>query len=296
MLVPNSSLEKIFNHAVDTAKKYQHEYVTIEHMLFAMLHDDQFNEFLQDYGIKVEDMGKDLARYLETQLDSIKTKQKNFTPRKTSSLERVFNRCFTSVLFLGKDEIEPVDIFISMFTEDKSFVAWLMKKYKIDKKTVSDYINQSQVMGDGATTSRIDDGQANKILRRSGVAFISVKNSDKKYLDKFVPGITNAGFKVVATSGTADYIEGLGFSVERVNKVTEGRPHIVDNLLNNEIDLVINTTEGTQSIKDSASIRQSALRNKIFCTTTMFGAFAIIDALKSNEENWTYSTLQEINK
>ena len=137
---------------------------------------------------------------------------------------------------------------------------------------------------------------ANKILRRSGVAFISVKNSDKKYLDKFVPGITNAGFKVVATSGTADYIEGLGFSVERVNKVTEGRPHIVDNLLNNEIDLVINTTEGTQSIKDSASIRQSALRNKIFCTTTMFGAFAIIDALKSNEENWTYSTLQEINK
>ena len=60
--------------------------------------------------------------------------------------------------------------------------------------------------------------------------------------------------------------------------------------------IVINTTEGTQSIKDSASIRQSALRNKIFCTTTMFGAFAIIDALKSDEENWTYSTLQEINK
>ena len=59
---------------------------------------------------------------------------------------------------------------------------------------------------------------------------------------------------------------------------------------------VINTTEGTKSIEDSASIRQSALRNKIFCTTTMFGAFAIIDAFKSNEENWTYSTLQEINK
>ena len=62
------------------------------------------------------------------------------------------------------------------------------------------------------------------------------------------------------------------------------------------VDLVINTTEGTKSIEDSASIRQSALRNKIFCTTTMFGAFAIIDAFKSNEENWTYSTLQEINK
>ena len=137
---------------------------------------------------------------------------------------------------------------------------------------------------------------ANKILRRSGVVFISVKNSDKKYLDKFVPEIINAGFKIIATSGTADYIDQLGLPVERVNKVSEGRPHIVDNLLNNEVDLVINTTEGTKSIEDSASIRQSALRNKIFCTTTMFGAFAIIDAFKSNEENWTYSTLQEINK
>ena len=137
---------------------------------------------------------------------------------------------------------------------------------------------------------------ANKILRRSGNVFISVKYSDKKYLDEFAPAIINAGFKIIATAGTADYIENLGYDVSRINKVTEGRPHIVDMLLNNEIDLVINTTEGSQSIQDSASIRQSALRNKIFCTTTMFGAFAIIDALKSIEKNWTYSTLQEINK
>jgi len=137
---------------------------------------------------------------------------------------------------------------------------------------------------------------ANKILRKSGKVFISVKKSDKKYLNKFAGEIINAGFDIIATSGTANYIENLGFKVKRINKVTEGRPHIVDSLLNNEIDLVINTTEGSQSIKDSASIRQSALRNKIFCTTTMFGAFAIIDALKSNEKEWTYSTLQEINK
>ena len=137
---------------------------------------------------------------------------------------------------------------------------------------------------------------ANKILRKSGIVFISVKKSDKKYLNKFAGEIINAGFDIIATSGTANYIENLGFKVKRINKVTEGRPHIVDSLLNNEIDLVINTTEGSQSIKDSASIRQSALRNKIFCTTTMFAAFAIIDALKSNEKEWTYSTLQEINK
>ncbi len=137
---------------------------------------------------------------------------------------------------------------------------------------------------------------ANKLLRKSGKVFISVKQSDKKYLDKFAPAIIDAGLNIVATSGTAKYIKNLGYEVTKINKVMEGRPHVVDSLLNNEIDLVINTTEGSQSIRDSASIRQSALRNKIFCTTTMFGAFAIIDALKGSEDNWTYSTLQELNK
>ena len=137
---------------------------------------------------------------------------------------------------------------------------------------------------------------ANKILRRTGSVFISVKKSDKKYLDEFVPSIIKAGFEIVATSGTARYIEALGYKVEKVNKVMEGRPHIVDSILNNDIDLIINTTEGSQSIRDSASIRQSALRNKIFCTTTMFGAFAIIDALQGSENDWTYTTLQELNK
>ena len=137
---------------------------------------------------------------------------------------------------------------------------------------------------------------ANKILRRAGSVFISVKKSDKKYLDEFVPSIIEAGFEIVATSGTARYIEALGYKVEKVNKVMEGRPHIVDSILNNDIDLIINTTEGSQSIRDSASIRQSALRNKIFCTTTMFGAFAIIDALQGSENDWTYTTLQELNK
>ena len=137
---------------------------------------------------------------------------------------------------------------------------------------------------------------ANKILRKSGVVFVSVKKSDRKYLDDFVPAIIKCGFEIVATSGSARYIETLGYKVKKINKVNEGRPHVVDSILNNEIDLVINTTEGTQSIKDSASIRQSALRNKIFCTTTMFGASAVIEALQNSEDKWTYNTLQEINK
>ena len=93
---------------------------------------------------------------------------------------------------------------------------------------------------------------ANKIMPRTGTVFISVKDSDKKYLDELVPLVVKSGFKIIATGGTADYIKNLNFEVKRINKVLEGRPHTVDSLLNNEIDLVINTTEGKQSIKDSA--------------------------------------------
>ena len=136
---------------------------------------------------------------------------------------------------------------------------------------------------------------ANKVLPRSGSVFISVKDSDKKYLDDLIPLIIQNGFDLVATGGTAQYITNLNHKVKRINKVMEGRPHTVDSLLNKEINLVINTTEGKQSIDDSASIRKTALRNKIFCTTTMFGAFAVMEALKGKESDWTYSTLQEIN-
>ena len=137
---------------------------------------------------------------------------------------------------------------------------------------------------------------ANKTLSRQGTAFISVKESDKKYLDELVPQIIDKGFDLVATLQTAQYIKNIGYPVRKVNKVMEGRPHIVDEMVNGNINLVINTTEGKQSINDSASIRQTALQNKIFCTTTMFGALAIVEALNSLESDWSYLSLQEINK
>ena len=137
---------------------------------------------------------------------------------------------------------------------------------------------------------------AGKTLSRKGTAFISVKDSDKKYLDELVPQIINKGFNIVATLHTAKYIKKIGYPVRKVNKVMEGRPHIVDEMVNGNINLVINTTEGKQSINDSASIRQTALQNKIFCTTTMFGALAIVEALSSLESDWSYLSLQEINK
>ena len=136
---------------------------------------------------------------------------------------------------------------------------------------------------------------AGKNIPLGGDVFISVKDADKKYLDELIPLIIGNNFNLIATGGTAEYILNLGFEVKKINKVNEGRPHTVDSLLNNEIDLVINTTEGKQSIEDSSSIRQSALRTKTFCTTTMFGAFAVMEALKTDQDDWVYTSLQEIN-
>jgi len=136
---------------------------------------------------------------------------------------------------------------------------------------------------------------AKKNIVTSGKVFVSVKESDKKYLQDLIPKLTDSGFSFIATTGTAQTIQDLGFNCEIINKVTEGRPHIVDELLNKKVDIVINTTEGRQSIEDSASIRKTALQNKIFCTTTIFGAFAFVEALKTSRENWTFSAIQEIN-
>ena len=135
---------------------------------------------------------------------------------------------------------------------------------------------------------------AMKNLHFSGTAFVSVKDSDKKYLNELLPLLVENNFSIIATKGTAAAIKALGFEVAVINKVMEGRPHTVDKLLNKEVQLVINTTEGKQSISDSASIRRTALESRIFCTTTVFGGLAIMEAVKNNLESWTVEPIQQI--
>ena len=133
---------------------------------------------------------------------------------------------------------------------------------------------------------------AGEIIPKDGNVFVSVKDNDKKYLPDLCTKLTKLGFKIVATKGTAEALEGTGINVKVINKVLEGRPHIVDAILNNEIDMIINTTEGRQSIKDSFSIRRSALEHNVFFTTTVSGGFAIVESLEKGVENWEYKPLQ----
>lgn len=123
-------------------------------------------------------------------------------------------------------------------------------------------------------------------LPQGGTLFVSVKDTDKPVVLPGVRKLAAMGFKIVATGGTARYLADNGVNVEQVNKVAEGRPHIVDRIIDGEIALIFNTTEGWQSHKDSASIRASALNGRVpyFTTATASVAAAeAIEALRSAE-------------
>jgi carbamoyl-phosphate synthase large subunit len=113
-----------------------------------------------------------------------------------------------------------------------------------------------------------------------GRVFMSVKNLDKPALDPIARELIELGFTILATGGTAEYLKSRGIPVERVNKVAEGRPHIVDAMKNGEVQLVFNTTEGAQSYRDSYSIRRTALTQNIPYYTTVSGARASIQAIR----------------
>ncbi len=112
-----------------------------------------------------------------------------------------------------------------------------------------------------------------------GTLFVSVKDSDKGSITPPVRALIEFGFNVVATAGTADYLKEQGLEVSHVNKVAQGRPHIVDKIKDGEIDLIFNTTEGWQSHKDSASIRASALMQKVPYFTTAASSAAVVRAI-----------------
>jgi len=118
-------------------------------------------------------------------------------------------------------------------------------------------------------------------LPRSGCVFISIKDRDKAKAAILAKQLIELGFTLMATSGTQAYLSEQGLEVTRVNKVLEGRPHCEDAIVNGEIQIVINTTEGVQAILDSYSIRRSALTNNVIHYTTMTGAAAVIGAIRA---------------
>jgi carbamoyl-phosphate synthase large subunit len=141
-----------------------------------------------------------------------------------------------------------------------------------------------EVMGidkDFATAFAKAELGAGTVLPTSGRLFVSVKDSDKPVILPGVRILFGMGFTIVATGGTADFLEAEGITVERINKVAQGRPHIVDRIVDGGIDLIFNTTEGWQSLKDSSDIRRSALGLKLPYFTTAPAAVAASRAIEA---------------
>ena len=135
---------------------------------------------------------------------------------------------------------------------------------------------------------------ANVKLPLSGSAFFSVRDVDKKHIVFVAEKLYKAGFGILATDGTALYLNEKGIPAKRVNKVLEGRPHVVDAIKNGEVNLVVNTTQGAQAVSDSFSIRRESLMNGIAYYTTVAGAKAVVDSIIDLESHdLTVKSLQE---
>ena len=126
-----------------------------------------------------------------------------------------------------------------------------------------------------------------------GQVFVSVRDSDKPRLLPLAREMIRRGFTLVATRGTCDYLRGQGVDCAFVNKVIEGRPHVVDLIKNGDITYIVNTTEGKQAIADSFSIRREALQHRITYSTTLAGARALVGAL-DHAGSGTVHSLQEL--
>jgi len=151
MLEPNEQLEGIFEHAIKQAQSADHEYVTIEHFAMALVMDEMFKKTLDDFGVDAVSIQKDLSDFIGTKLQDIVVPGIKGRPKKTQALERMLNRAFTQTLFSGRTTIEPVDVFLSLLKEKKSFAAFVMHKHGIDTEKFSNFIEAEQVIGESAS-------------------------------------------------------------------------------------------------------------------------------------------------
>jgi ATP-dependent Clp protease ATP-binding subunit ClpA len=164
MIEPSDSLQKIFEGSVQHAKSLQHEYITIEHILFGIMSNQQSYEMLESFGSDAKFIKSNLDHYLKNNLDDIKITERDYKPKKTNSVERVLNRCFTQVLFSGRQKMEVADVIISILSEKNSFAFYYLNKGGVTKEkfvkyfseNIADIEEQEQTVRVPSTSTQID--------------------------------------------------------------------------------------------------------------------------------------------
>jgi carbamoyl-phosphate synthase large subunit len=217
-------------------------------------------------------------------------------PRASRTVPFVSKAIGTSLAKIGTQVMIGKKLAEIGFTEEiipdyfsvKEAVMPFNKFHGVDPVLSPEMKSTGEVMGTGATFAEAFLKAAlgaGAVIPSRGKVIISVKNSDKDAALAMAKDLTELGFEVVATSGTAKFFTDSGLPTEAVNKVKEGRPHLVDMIKNDEVAYVMNTTEGRQSMVDSAEIRKGALQHKVYYTTTLAGAEASVMAMKLSGES-----------
>ncbi|MFZ5699331.1 MAG: carbamoyl-phosphate synthase large subunit [Pseudomonadota bacterium] len=161
-----------------------------------------------------------------------------------------------------------------------------------EMKSTGEVMGVGKTFGEAFAKATLGAGER---IPLGGLCFISVRDADKKAVVRIASELVEVGFRLIATRGTARVLGDAGIPVEIVNKVMEGRPHVVDMLKNGEVALIINTTEGKQAAADSFTIRRTALQKKVFYTTTIAAASALVQALR-NRAAVEVRCLQDLHK
>jgi ATP-dependent Clp protease ATP-binding subunit ClpA len=197
MIQHNPEIEVIIANATDLAKKYNHEYVTLEHLAHGLISFKPFNDLLTAFGADVNGMIFDLEDYLQKQT-YIADSGSNKDPKKTHSLERVFNRAFTQVLFSGRNHVQIIDIFLSLASESNSHASYYFLKYGLERGEIVDYYNEHYIESKGRRVS--PDARADDILR--------------EYCDNL---------NVAAKEGKIDPVVGREFELEEIAQILAKR-------------------------------------------------------------------------
>ena len=209
------------------------------------------------------------------------------------SLAKVGALCMAGISLKDQDFTEEI---VPEYFSVKEAVFPFNKFLGVDPILGPEMKSTGEVMGVGSSFSEAYAKAqlgAGEIIPQTGSVFLSVRDSDRPFVADLAKEFFDLGFKIVATKGTARHINEAGIPVEIIKKVAEGRPHVVDSMKNGEVNLIVNTTEGRQSILDSASIRRTALEERIYCTTTLEGGRAVCSVLR-NKELWSVERLQDL--
>ena len=168
MIEPSKSLQEIFEKSIEMAKTLSHEYITIEHIIYGIMEDEDSYKLLESFGADAKFVKTNIEHYLRNNLNDIKTTNANLKPKKTNSVERVLNRCFTQVLFSGRQRMEIADIVISVLSEKNSFSYYFLTKAGVTKEKFVKYFQDNvQITEDTEVETRIvNSNQVDRILNQ----------------------------------------------------------------------------------------------------------------------------------